>query len=238
MIPSELIERNLERIRVRITQAAQKCGRNADAIKLIGVTKYVGLEEIEALHALGVRDFGEARVQDAEKKVRALKLDGIRWHLIGHLQTNKADKAAQIFQTVHSIDSARVAQALDKELTKQNRTPLPSFIEVNVAGEESKFGIQPDVTALEEVLKACASLNKLSVCGLMCMAPHADDPEPVSRPVFRKLRELLEGLNARKIYTQRLTELSMGMTQDYSIAIEEGATCVRIGSALFENSDA
>jgi pyridoxal phosphate enzyme (YggS family) len=236
-IPREAIQRNLACVRDSIAKAAQKSGRDPNAIKLIAVTKYVGLPEIEALYAMGVRDFGESRIQDAEKKARALHLEGIRWHLIGHLQTNKADKAVEIFSTIHSIDSARVAQALEKESGKSKAatTPLPCLIEVNVAGEANKYGLKPDLSEIEAALRVCAGLKHLSVRGLMCMAPYADNPEPTSRPVFRRLRELMGEINSKQIYPQPLTELSMGMTQDYTIAIEEGATMVRIGSALFEN---
>ncbi|HYG78526.1 MAG TPA: YggS family pyridoxal phosphate-dependent enzyme [Planctomycetota bacterium] len=247
-IPFARIEANLKTIRDRIGQAASRASRDAAGIKLVAVTKYVGLEEMEALYKLGVEHFGESRVQDAEKKCKAFEASapGMIWHLIGHLQTNKADKAVKLFQLVHSIDSDRVAQALHKEQAKKfgALTPPPSttvlfpplegLIEVNVAGEANKHGLPPDLEQLRVLLETCASLHGIRVTGLMCMAPYAENPEPTSRPVFKRLRELRDELNSKNVYPHPLTELSMGMTQDYHIAIEEGATIVRIGSALFE----
>jgi pyridoxal phosphate enzyme (YggS family) len=235
-IPDESLRKNLEAVRSRIGAAAAKSGRSADSIRLIAVTKYVRSEEIKLLASLGVADFGEARVQDAEKKTgdaARAGISGLRWHLIGHLQTNKADKAAKIFQTIHSVDSPRVAQALNKEALKRGAAPLSCLLEVNVAGEESKFGLKPDLPAILELLKVCGELPGIRVSGLMTMAPYADNPEPVSRPVFRRLRELLEEANVRRVYSHAMSELSMGMSQDFEIAIEEGSTYVRVGSALF-----
>lgn len=235
-IPPDVLKTNLAAIRARMAEAAVKSSRAPDAVKLVAVTKYVGLEEIRALQELGVSDFGESRIQDAEKKIKALSgAAPLRWHLIGHLQTNKADKAVKLFQTVHSVDSLRVAQALDKEARKQpGREPLPCLLEVNVAGEANKFGLPPQYSPLSELLQQCAALSGIRITGLMSMAPYAGNPEATSRPVFRTLRALFEELNAKNACPHPLTELSMGMTQDYTIAIEEGATIVRVGSALFE----
>jgi PLP dependent protein len=241
-IPEEMLRRNVETVRARMAEAAAKVSRPVSAIRLVAVTKYVRSEEIRQLARLGVSDFGESRVQDAEKKIAdaaASGLAALHWHLIGHLQTNKADKAAKFFQTVHSVDSQRVAEALNKEAQKlpakgAAKTPLVCLLEVNVAGEESKFGLKPELAAITELLTSCAELPAIRIAGLMTMAPYADDPEPVARPVFKKLRELFEETNARRAYPHVLTELSMGMSQDYAIGIEEGATIVRVGSALFE----
>ena len=280
-------------MRARIAEAAARPSRRAEAIKLVAVTKTVGLAEIQKLLELGVSDLGESRVQDAERKIRAYaapegdrqpisKLPEIgvsppppeigvsppppeigvspppRWHLIGHLQTNKADKAARLFHVVHAVDSLRVAQALNKERLGQRGTdsqfpncrpllaacrlgvsvpllpPLPCLLEINVAAEAQKFGLRPEISAVVELLKPCAELPGLKITGLMCMAPYSENPEATSRPVFRRLRELLAEVNAKGLYPAPLTELSMGMTQDYIIAIEEGATMVRVGTALFE----
>ncbi|MGD0091293.1 MAG: YggS family pyridoxal phosphate-dependent enzyme [Planctomycetota bacterium] len=153
---------------------------------------------------------------------------------MGHLQTNKADKAAGLFQAVHTVDSLRVAQALNKERLKRSLPPLLCLLEVNVAGEAQKFGLPPALAEAGELLRQCAELAGLKLAGLMCMAPYTERPEATSRPVFRRLRELLAEANAKGCYPTPLTELSMGMSQDYAIAIEEGATMVRVGTALFE----
>lgn len=233
-IPAERIAKNLARVRARIGVAAAKVGRSSNGVKLVAVTKYVGVNEIRTLYDLGVRDFGESRVQDVEKKAKDAATLSLNWHLIGHLQTNKADKAARIFETVHSVDSLRVAQALNKEREKAKLAALPCLIEVNVAGEANKFGFAPKISDLTEMLKQCAALGAIQIAGLMCMAPYADTPETTSRPVFRNLRELMAEANASGACPTPLKELSMGMTQDFDIAIEEGATIVRVGSALFE----
>jgi pyridoxal phosphate enzyme (YggS family) len=234
-VPPEKLARNLATVRERIKAALAKAGRPADSAKLVAVTKYVDAETVRALSQLGVACVCEARVQDAQKKVALLQPPKFNWHLIGHLQTNKAPEAVRLFQMVHSVDSLRVAEALDKERRKIQGAPaLPCLLEVNVAGEESKFGLQPEIETLKNLLEACKGLSGLRIAGLMTMAPYSENPEETSRPVFKQLRQLRESLNALNCYSQPLTELSMGMTQDYEIAIEEGATLVRVGSALFE----
>ncbi|HYF51087.1 MAG TPA: YggS family pyridoxal phosphate-dependent enzyme [Planctomycetota bacterium] len=234
-ISPDVLRRNLKRVQERIAAAAARAGRRPEDVRLVAVTKYTGVEQIRALIEMGVADIGESRVQDAEKKHKALGevATRARWHLIGHLQTNKADKAAKMFQTVHSVDSTRVAEALNREAAKRS-SQLECLIEVNVAGEANKFGMKPDANEIGGVLKSLATCPALRVKGLMTMAPFADDSEPVARPVFKRLRELLQDLNTSGSYPQPLTELSMGMTQDFEIAIEEGSTIVRVGSALLE----
>jgi pyridoxal phosphate enzyme (YggS family) len=260
-IPRERLQQNLEKVRAHVAEAAAKAGRAADAVTLLAVTKTVGLAEIQTLMELGVRDFGESRIQDGERKIRACgdrqpiptqpggggqtansqttgnwcqSPNRVNWHLIGHLQTNKADKAAKLFQAMHAVDSLRIAQALNKERLKATLPPLPCLFEINVAGEAQKYGLPPEVKAVGELLRQCTELPGLKVVGLMCMAPYAENAEAASRPVFRRLRELLAEANATGHYPTALTELSMGMSQDYGIAVEEGATMVRVGSALFE----
>ncbi|HLX60231.1 MAG TPA: YggS family pyridoxal phosphate-dependent enzyme [Planctomycetota bacterium] len=248
-IPAERIARNLERVRARIGEAAARSGRDAASIVLVGVTKYSTNEETAALVALGVRDLGESRVQEAEQKVIALSNPPVRWHLIGHLQTNKAFFAAALFQRIHSIDSTRLASELEKSGVKIQRKMADGFakrgfdaphfsvnglIEINAAREVSKFGLPPEKSALTELLKHCSEFKHLQITGLMSMAPYAENPEATSRPVFKRVRELLDEANAANVYAQPMTELSMGMTQDFEIAIEEGATLVRVGTALFE----
>ncbi len=221
-------------------EAAAKAARDPGSVTLVGVTKYATNDETAALIRLGVADLGESRVQDAERKIEALSNESLSWHLIGHLQTNKAGKAAMLFHTIHSIDSVRVALELEKEACKiaaQNGAvefSIRGLIEINAALEDGKYGLPPEKETLVELLEKCGELRTLRIVGLMCMAPYAENPEPVSRPVFKRLRVLLEDANAAKIYPHPLTELSMGMTQDFEIAIAEGATLVRIGSALFE----
>ncbi|HEY3324054.1 MAG TPA: YggS family pyridoxal phosphate-dependent enzyme [Planctomycetota bacterium] len=248
-VPPEILKRNLDSVRTRIAQAAAKSGRSPELIRLVAITKYVNLSAIQGLHQLGVTDFGESRIQDAEKKIAAFATSSSPpvWHLVGHLQTNKADKASRLFQFIHSVDSPRVAEALNKEQTRNlQRTvaggqepraksqELQCLLEINTAGEESKFGLPPQEGAIRDLLKACTQLPALRIVGLMTMAPYSDNPEATSRPVFRRLRALLEDANSSGVYPTPLTELSMGMTQDFEIAIEEGATMVRVGSALFE----
>ncbi len=236
------LARNLAVVREKMAGALAKASRAPDAARLIAVSKQVGVPEIQVLWDEGVRDFGEARMQDAEPKIKALNIQP-HWHLIGHLQTNKSDKAAKLFNLIHSLDSLRLAQALNKEVLKIQRAsiekgealrPLSCLIEVNVAEEASKGGVKPELSELAALLGACASLPGLRVTGLMTMAPLSENPEPTSRPVFQRLRTLLEEINAKGYYPSNLAELSMGMTQDYPIAIEEGATLVRVGTALFQ----
>jgi PLP dependent protein len=239
-VPKEIIAENLARVQARMAEAASKVNRQAGSIRLVAVTKYVGIAEVLVLVELGVRDIGESRIQEVEAKEKELtaagateRLKEIHLHLIGHLQTNKADKAAKLFQSIHSIDSERVAAAIHKERAKLALPPLPVLLEVNVAGEANKYGLPPEAKALGEILKRSAEWNLLTVEGLMCMAPLAEgNAEAVSRPVFRRLRELRDELASSS--GRALPELSMGMTQDYTVAIEEGATLVRVGSALFE----
>lgn len=217
------IRENLETVRARVAAAAERSGRDPASIRIVGASAafkgVTAAQMIEALDA-GLRDFGENRVQEAEAHIEALgeRARGATWHLIGHLQTNKARDAARLFDTIHSVDSVRVAERLNSA----GERPLGVMIEVNVAAEPSKTGVEP-----AEVAGAVASIAKLSflhLLGLMTVAPAVQDPELV-RPVFRQLRDLARA--------NGLAELSMGMTDDFEVAIEEGATIVRIGRAIF-----
>ena len=232
-VSAEKIARNLAGVKARIIEAAQRSGRDASSIRLIGVTKYSSAAETAALIQLGVRDLGESRVQDAEKKIAALNDPALRWHLIGHLQTNKTLKAVKLFRTIHSLDSERLARAIDADALKAD-VNVECLIELNTAGEDNKFGLPPRQAELFELLKICSGLKALRISGLMSMAPYMEHPERSSRDIFKTVRGLLEAANAARVYTHPLAELSMGMTQDFCIAIEEGATMVRVGSALFE----
>jgi len=208
--------------------AAERVGRAAGDVLLVAVVKTVGPEMVRALQALGVTDIGENRVQDACRKQETLggTLE-LRWHMIGHLQTNKVRHALRLFEMIHSVDSVRLAQEIDRRAEREG-TAVPILVECNTSGEESKFGVAPE--ELPELLDAILPLEHVRLEGLMTMAPFVDDPEEV-RPYFTALRELAE--KARAATGLPLPHLSMGMTQDFEVAIEEGATMVRIGSALF-----
>ncbi len=205
-----------------------RVGRDPESVTLVGVTKGRGLAIVREALSAGLRDLGENRVQEAVSKIDAVG-PGPRWHLIGHLQRNKARLAAGRFQVIHSIDGLRIAQAVDRAAGEAGRR-IPVLIEVNVAGETTKHGIAPGEA--EDLIGRVCAMPHLDAIGLMTVAPLADDPEAV-RPVFRELRELRDRLRAR-VAGAAFGELSMGMTDDFEVAIEEGATMVRIGRALFE----
>ncbi len=228
---SERLARNLADVRQRMAAACQRAGRAPGDVTLVAVTKSVGTEAIDALRRLGVSDIGENRVQDARAKQEALggRL-GLRWHMVGHLQTNKARLAIRLFSVVHSVDSERLAQELERRAAAEGLS-LPILVQCNVSGEATKFGVAP--AGLPRLLDAILPLKHLRLEGLMTMAPFAEDPER-ARPAFAALRELAE--RARATTGLALPHLSMGMTQDFEAAIEEGATMVRIGTALFRDA--
>lgn len=207
-------------VRGRIARACERSGRRARDVTLVAVTKTHGVEAIVAAYDAGVRDFGENRVQEAEPKIEAMRARGldVTWHLIGHLQTNKARAAARLFDILHSVDSQRLAEAINARADHR----IPVLIEVNVAGEASKHGVAP--VEADALAAAVGRMPNLEVVGLMTVAPMVDDPEDV-RPVFARLRELRDAMGLR--------ELSMGMTDDFEVAVEEGATIVRVGRAIF-----
>ncbi len=235
-VPPDRLARNLAAVRERISAAAARAGRSASEVTLLAVTKYVGLPEIRELLKLGVKDLGESRIQDARAKLESLAEEvqaaGARWHFIGHLQTNKAKYAVRGYDCLEAVDSVALLEALAHECLKRGRERLECLAEVNISGEAQKHGLAP--AELEAFLAAAARFPVCALRGLMCMAPYGDDPESLSRPVFRRLRELRDEAQSKCWYPQPLGELSMGMTQDFEIAIEEGATRVRVGSALFE----
>ena len=214
------IAEQLARVRERMAAACRRAGRSPDEVTLVGVSKGVPAQRVAEAHAAGLQDMGENRVQEAADKIEALAAQGVRprWHLVGHLQTNKTKTIAGLFVILHSVDSVRLAQAL----SRRAREPLPILLEVNVAQEASKFGFTPQEVA--SALRSIVDLPNLDVRGLMTIAPQTDQPESV-RPVFQRLRELRDELGLR--------ELSMGMTNDFEVAIEEGATMVRVGRAIF-----
>jgi len=215
------IERNVTAIRKQMEAAAVRAGRNPEDVKLIAVTKSVGPPQVEALYACGVRFFGENRLPGVADKQAVTPRDTAEWRMVGHLQRRKARDVVELFDGVDSIDRLKLAETLQRRCEEQERQ-LRVLLEVNVSGEPNKYGLAPG--EVEGMLAAIRPLDRLSVEGVMTMAPLADDPEEV-RPVFTRLRELAEGLG--------LPERSMGMSNDFEVAIEEGATQVRIGTALF-----
>ncbi|MBI3098839.1 MAG: YggS family pyridoxal phosphate-dependent enzyme [Planctomycetes bacterium] len=219
------LTRNLAVVRDRIAGAAERANRDPAAVQLVAVTKSVEAPVVGALREAGARICGENRVQAARGKIPACPPD-LEWHLIGHLQSNKARKAVELFRCIHSVDSTGLIAGLGEQAAKAGKV-VDCFLEVNVSGEGSKDGVPPE--ALPELVAATRSVSHLRWLGLMTMAPLADDPE-AARPFFRRLRKL------RDMYAAGETgsALSMGMTQDYVVAVEEGATHVRIGRALFE----
>lgn len=222
------IGENLQRVRERIARAAARVGRDPDRITLIGATKSRSVEEIQAAMVAGLTHFGENYVQEARTKFEVLG-HAVTWHLIGHLQSNKINAALPIFEWVHTIDSLRLAQKLSQRAAAQGRT-VRVLIEVHTGGEASKFGMEPEVVI--EAARAITVLPGLQLAGLMTMPPWFDDPEQV-RPFFRQVRGLAEEMGAEGLISVPEVVLSMGMSQDYEVAIEEGATMVRIGTALF-----
>ncbi len=222
------IAANLASVRERIAAAAARSGRDAEAVTLVAVTKTVGAEEVRALHDLGVRAFGESRVDKGVGEVRALGEPDAVWRFVGHLQRNKAAEALEGFHRIDSVENPKLVSVLDTTAAKAGIDRVEILIEANVSGEAAKYGVSPEEA--RPLLERAAGAERIAVCGLMTMAPLVDDPEE-ARPVFAALRTLREELRAESGLA--LPELSMGMTNDFEVAIEEGATMVRIGTALF-----
>ncbi len=223
------MKQRIEAVRQRIIQAARRCGRRPETIRLVAVTKTVDATRVEqAVHA-GVRTVGENYFQQARENHRVMEGVAVSWHFIGHLQANKAKYAVGLFDLIHSVDSLKLAQELDRQAAKLGKVQSV-LIQVNVAGEVSKFGVSPD--GLDPLVTAIALLPNVSVQGLMTMPPFFDQPERV-RPFFAQLRQIAQQLENRHIPGISMKELSMGMTGDFEVAVEEGATLVRIGTAIF-----
>lgn len=223
-----MVAENLKSVRQRILNACEKAGRSPKDIELICVTKEAAVEEIIEILALGEKNIGENRVQEAVSKYKAIG-DKATWHLIGHLQTNKVKDAVKIFSLIHSVDSVRLAKEINEEAKKINKVQ-DILVEVNVSGEKTKFGVSPDETA--RLIKEIIIYPNINIKGLMTIAPETGGPEQV-RPYFRKLRDLKDEINS-KLNTQ-YSILSMGMSNDFEVAIEEGANIVRIGRAIFKH---
>ena len=219
---------NIQTIRETIEAAARRSGRSPSAVRLMAVTKTVDDARIgEAIRA-GVEIIGENYVQEARRKIEAVG-KSCEWHLIGHLQTNKAKYAVHLFDMIHSVDRMELATELDRRARAAGRV-MPILIEVNAAGEETKSGVPLD--AAPDLVRSAAALENLEIRGLMTMPPWFDDPEE-ARPHFRSLRELRDRIAAKAIARVEMRELSMGMTGDYAVAVEEGATIVRVGRGIF-----
>ena len=214
----DTIAERVAHVRQRVERAAERAGRSPADVAIVAVSKSFPRQAIEEAVAAGIAHLGESRVQEAAAKIPGLRRLPVTWHLVGHLQANKAKTAVELFDIIHSVDSLHLAEVLSHRAQR----PLPVLLEVNAAGETSKFGFPPSEVAA--AAQAVARLPHLDLRGLMTVAPWASDPEAV-RPIFRHLRRLRDALG--------LPELSMGMTDDFEVAIEEGATLVRIGRAIF-----
>ena len=216
---------NLESVRAKIRDAASRAGRNADEVKLVAVSKTHSASMIADAIAAGATVFGENKVQEGEGKIIEIGRDRAEWHLIGHLQSNKARKAVQLFDVVHSVDSVDLATRLERICVEEDRQTLSVFAQVDLAGEDTKSGIpESDLPELATYLRSC---ERLKFDGLMILPPYFETPDDV-RPFFKRLRAIRDDL-----FEHGHGELSMGMSHDFEIAIEEGATVIRVGTAIF-----
>jgi pyridoxal phosphate enzyme (YggS family) len=226
------IAENLERIGERIALAARRAGRSPDEIALMAVTKTFGPDAIHQAYGAGQRLFGENRVQEFAAKFDAVRdLCDAEFHMIGHLQTNKAGKALEVFSAVDSVDSLHLAEKLNAAAEKLGKR-VPVLIELNLGGEESKSGVAPVSQEFGALLEAAARLEHLTFQGLMTIPPFTEDRQ-AARPFFRRLREIRDNIARRNLPGIHLEVLSMGMSHDFEVAIEEGSTCVRLGTAIF-----
>ena len=228
------IRANLEEVSQRIKLAALRAGRSPEEVRLVAITKTVSVAAIREAMACGVRIFGESRVQEALPKTQELQGDNMSWHFVGHLQTNKTKQVVGLFDLIHSVDSLKLAMALEAAMgawSGKTGSRQKVLVQVNISGEETKSGVSPEEVGV--MLKGMAKCKVLSVVGLMTLPPRFDDPED-SRPFFRALQELARSIEKVGIDGVSMRELSMGMSGDYEVAIEEGATLVRIGNAIFE----
>jgi PLP dependent protein len=226
------IAQNIAIIRERIDRAAARAGRNPGEIGLMAVCKTKPVEAIREAYEAGHRLFGENRVQEFAGKAPLLKdLAEARFHLIGHLQSNKTKQAAELFVAVDSVDSLKLAERLNSAAETIRKT-LDVLIEINVGGEEAKSGIAPGARELDEILEHASEWKNLRIRGLMTVPPFTEDPEG-ARPYFRELRELRDTIARKNLAGVSMDELSIGMSHDFEVAIEEGSTCVRVGTAIF-----
>jgi pyridoxal phosphate enzyme (YggS family) len=223
------IRQRLAEVGERMAQAAVRAGRRPEDITLIAVTKTFDSATVQEAVDAGVQNLGENRVQEAAAKMPAISGVNLRWHLIGHLQSNKARQAVASFDVIHSVDSAAMVHRLNRIAAELNRKPVV-LVQVDLAGEETKSGASE--AELGDIVSSLDQANSLEFAGLMTLPPLFEDPESV-RPYFSRLRRLLDALNSQRAPESRLRELSMGMSHDFELAIEEGATMVRVGTAIF-----
>jgi pyridoxal phosphate enzyme (YggS family) len=222
------ISDSLSILRGRIAAASARAGRDPREVKLVAVSKNIDVERIVLAVEAGVRDFGENRVQEAAEKIPRVHAD-VTWHFVGHLQRNKAKDAVELFSLIHSLDSIRLARELDRRCEMADST-IDLLLQVNISGEATKFGVPPEMA--RDVLLEIARYERLRVRGLMVIAPYSDNPED-ARPWFSQARQLMRELGRLSISNVSMDELSMGMSGDYEVAIEEGATIIRVGTAIF-----
>jgi len=222
------IAENIAEVRGRLEDAARRAGRDPRQVRLVAVSKTVELDRLRQAVAAGQLIFGENYLQEARPKVAALG-PAVSWHFVGHLQSRKATGAVELFELIHSVDRLKLARALDQAAARQGKIQ-EILVQVDLAGEETKSGAAPEAVAA--LLKEIATLPHLKVTGLMTMPPWFTDPEAV-RPYFKALRELRDRLRQLEVIDSPLAELSMGMSGDYEVAVEEGATLIRVGTAIF-----
>ncbi|MEW6074937.1 MAG: YggS family pyridoxal phosphate-dependent enzyme [Candidatus Omnitrophota bacterium] len=227
-----MVSENIAKVRLRIASACARTGRDPGRVRIVAVSKYRSLREVKEAVESGICDIAENRLQEARLKHAPLSRDfgNIRWHMVGHLQTNKAKQAVEIFDFIHSVDSIRLAQEIEIQASKIDKTQKV-LVQVNISGEKTKSGFTPQ--DVKEAIRIIAGLKHLAVKGLMTIAPIVQRPEQ-ARPYFHLLRELLDGINAQRTTHNAMCELSMGMSDDFEVAVEEGATMLRIGRAIFE----
>ncbi|MFN2455104.1 MAG: YggS family pyridoxal phosphate-dependent enzyme [Pyrinomonadaceae bacterium] len=226
----QTLHERLRNVRQQIDAAAVRSRRTPESVTLIAVSKTHPPELLQQAINAGAQDFGENRVQEAADKIEMVGRESARWHLIGHLQANKARRAVTLFDLIHSVDSVALARRLDRLCGEEGREALPVLIQVDLGGEATKSGVSED--ELPELVRALTACERLHLTGLMTLPPFFENPED-ARPYFRRLRALRDELGSRGDFGTRVGELSMGMSHDYEAAIEEGATMVRVGTAIF-----
>jgi PLP dependent protein len=230
MVDPGLIRERLGYVRQQVETTARRCNRDPKEISLIAISKTHPPEVVRSGIELGITDLGENRVQEAETKITALGRHIVRWHLVGHLQTNKARRAVRLFDVIHSLDSASLALRLDQLCVEEDRAELSVLVQVDLADEETKSGVKEgELATLIDAVRGC---HHLRLVGLMTLPPFFENPEHV-RPFFRRLRQLRDELARNRVFRDGQGALSMGMSHDFSVAIEEGATMVRVGTAIF-----
>ena len=226
----ETLRERLAEVRARVDTAASRASRSAAEITLVAISKTHPIETLRAGLDLGITDFGENRVQEAEGKILELGRTAARWHLVGHLQTNKAARAVKLFDCIHALDSVDLAERLDRLCVAEGREELQALIQIDLGGEKTKTGVEP--RELPELLTAVGNCQRVRLIGLMTLPPYFENPD-CARPYFKALRELRDELQTQRHFGEHAGELSMGMSHDFEIAIEEGATMVRVGTAIF-----